>query len=378
MATGNVHPTRDTNQLADLLDSPEIAGLVAKLQETRWTGRPGYPVRAMVGMALVKSLYALPTWTRVARLVADHVGLRSVLGCAPTHWACYRFTTKLRQHSAALADCMGAVLDSLRDALPEMGKHIAIDGSDLPAYANGMRFLRKNGPERERYSDPDASWGHRSAVSTRKGGGYYGYKVHAAVCTTTGLPIAWTVETASRSELEFVNRLLDVTKLRGFAPEYAMLDKGYDGRFVYEACAKRGIRPIIPLRNEDKPGANLGGAPECEHGTWTFAGADDKRGASKWRCPTGECTPASAWVKADRLHPLVPRDSKRYRDLYRQRGAVEREFGRLKHEWAMLPLRVRRIDRVRLHADLSILGQLTVALDRARSAQETHSLSSTA
>jgi hypothetical protein len=72
------------------------------------------------------------------------------------------------------------------------------------------------------------------------------------------------------------------------------------------------------------------------------------------------------WVKADRLHPLVPRGTKRFRALYHQRGAVEREFGRLKHEWALLPLRVRRIERVRLHADLSILARLTVALDKAR------------
>ncbi len=56
-------------------------------------------------------------------------------------------------------------------------------------------------PRRERYSDPDASWGHRSAVSTRKGGGFYGYKVHAAVCALTGLPLAWTVETARDAEL---------------------------------------------------------------------------------------------------------------------------------------------------------------------------------
>jgi hypothetical protein len=182
---------------------------------------------------------------------------------------------------------------------------------------------------RERYSDPDASWGHRSAISTRAAGGYYGYKVHSAVCTTTGLPVAWTVETAHDSELQFVNQLLDGVIARGFTPDYAMLDKGYDGRYVYEACEKRGIRPIIPLRNEDKPGANLGGAPECEHGTWTFVGADDKRGATKGRCPTRDCSPASVWIKADRLHPLVPRASKRWRDLYNRRGAVEREFGSL-------------------------------------------------
>lgn len=43
--------------------------------------------------------------------------------------------------------------------------------------------VTKGGPERERFSDPDASWGHRSAVSTPTGGGFYGFKLHLAVDT---------------------------------------------------------------------------------------------------------------------------------------------------------------------------------------------------
>jgi hypothetical protein len=97
-----------------------------------------------------------------------------------------------------------------------------------------------------------------------------------------------------------------------------------------------------------------------------FAGADFKRKATKWRCPTGECEPKSRWIKADRLHPLIPRETERSRKLYSSRGAVEREFGRLKHEWALLPLRVRGLDRVRLHADLTILAKLACALARVR------------
>ena len=50
----------------------------------------------------------------------------------------------------------------------------------------------------------------------------------------------------------------------------------------------------------------------------------------------------------------------------RQRGAVERENGRLKNEWALSPLRVRRIERVRLHAVLTILARLATALAKAR------------
>jgi len=68
------------------------------------------------------------------------------------------------------------------------------------------------------------------------------------------------------------------------------------------------------------------------------------------------------------LQPLVPRQTLRWKGLYRGRASVERAFGRLKNEWALAPLRVRRIERVQLHADLTILAQLTTALNRSQEA----------
>ena len=52
----------------------------------------------------------------------------------------------------------------------------------------------------------------------------------------------------------------------------------------------------------------------------------------------------------------------RWRGLYRGRAAVEREFGRLNNEWALSPLRVRGLECVQLHADLTILAKLAIAL----------------
>jgi IS5 family transposase len=369
MTTVKVARRSVAENLSGILDSPEVARLTDELQATRWTGRPGYPLRAMIGMALAKSLYALPTWTRTVALVREHRELAAVIapdGDVPSVYACYRFTAKLRHHTHLLEGCIASVVKELKKRNPVLGWDVAIDASDMPAYANGQRFLSKGGKEREKYSDPDASWGHRSAVSTRKGGGFYGYRIHMAVCSKTDLPLAWTVETAKANETLFVAPLLDKLHGLGIDPETCAMDKGYDAGGMHEACATRGIDPVIPLkqtpavkRGEHKP-------PSCEHGEWTFAGADRKRKAAKWRCPTGECKPASVWIKADRLHPLIPYKAERWKRLYRKRASVERGFGRLKNESALAPLRVRGIERVRLHADLTVFSQLSAALNRER------------
>jgi transposase len=307
-------PRRRVAELAAILDSAEIQRLIEDLEATKWTGRPGYPIRALLGVALAKSIYAIPTWSSMIALVHEHEALQRALGAVPSVYAAYRFAGKLRAHSELLDGCIGRVLAQLQAANPGMGESIAIDASDLPAYANGQRYVSNGGREREvsEYSDPDASWGHRSAVSTRKGGGFYGYRIHAAVCTMTGLPLAWEVRTARDHELPVALPLLDRVLERRAVGTVAM-DKGYDQAMIYDGCHARGADAIVPLKK------TRFAIPACK--------------------------------------TRVPRDE-RWRKLYKARGAVEREFGRLKHEWALLPLRVRGFACVRLHVDLTILAKL--------------------
>lgn len=319
MAVPKVPRRSVATEVATILDSPEVAALVAELDALRWVGRRGYGARAMLGACIVKALYALPTWTRTADLIAEHPGLSDALGGTPSHWACYRFARKLRTERERIADCLDALAAALREHYPDMGHEVAIDASDMPAYANGQRYIYNGGPERQVYSDPDASWGHRSAVSTRKGGGFYGYRIHAAVCASTGLPLAWRVETARSHESMHVASLLDAVTARGFSPVTVAMDMGYDNARVYAECVERDVVPIIPLRKNS-------GLRESS----------------------------------------IPRSSDEWKRLYRGRSAVEREFGRLKHHYALAMLRVRGIERVRLHADLTILGRLALALAKAR------------
>jgi hypothetical protein len=333
VATGKVARSTAVGDVAELLDSPEIAALIAELDALRWTGRKGFGVRALVGACLVKTLYALPTWTWVAALIEEHPGLSQALGAKPSVWACYRFARKLRENRPLLADCLNRVTTSLQAEYPEIGRDVVIDSSNLDAWASGHRTIRKDGPERVRFADVDASWGHRSAISTRAAGSFFGFKIHAAVCTATGLPLAWRIETARRNDSLFAAPLLDALHARGFQPETCAMDKGYDNARVHDECEARNCHPVIPLRGARGKQSVL---PTCE--------------------------------RASRLMPRIPRHTQRFRELYAGRGAIEREFGYLKHTFGLAPLRVRGLERVRLHADLVMLGRLGQALSRAREA----------
>lgn len=241
MATDTVPRRAVAESVATILDSPEVASLIEELnagpldREAR--------LRRTGSARSVHRQGALRDPSLDACRRPDRRSPRSVGGAGgtPSHWACYRFATKLRKHRAPLAACIDALAVSLREQFPEMGKDVAIDASDLPAWANGQRFLYNHGPERQAYSDPDASWGHRSAISTRKGGGFYGYKIQMAACTATGLPLAWRVETARHHESTFVAPLLDAVTARGFKPVTCAMDKGYDNGRIYAECAERGV-----------------------------------------------------------------------------------------------------------------------------------------
>ena len=332
MAFGKVARRTVVSDVAALLDSPEIAPLIAELDALRWTGRKGYGARALLGACLVKSLFGLPTWTFVAALVAEHPGLQAAIGGNPSVWAMYRFARKLNANRPALEACLDACAASLRAQHPDFGRDVAIDASDLPAWGNGQRYVSHGGKERERYADPDASWGHRSAVSTRKGGGFYGFKIQAAVCTKTGLPLAWQVASARHHESTFVASLLDAILARGFKPETCAMDKGYDASRVYAECEARDVLPVIPLK-----------------------GMKGKQ-------------PVLPIGMGGRLLPMIPRHTQRFRDLYTGRGAVERTFAELKTYYGLTPLRVRGQAKVQLHADLTILAKLGRSLLHDREA----------
>jgi transposase len=392
MASAILPRRRDVGTVEFILGSAEIQALIDEIEADYICGRRGYGPRRLVAVTLCKFLYVEPSWAATVEIVRGNPRLMTVCGCAdesavPSPDAMYRFMAKLRQHPDWLESLIRRLQEGVRELRPTYGKKVAGDGTDLPAYANGQKYVNAGGEERKVFSDPDASWGHRGAVSTRKGGGFYGYKPHGIVCPDEELPVAWTTRTAKDAEIRQVEPLLDTAEARGFEIELGIFDKGYDVGPIYNLFHQRGKRVVIPLKDSEE-GRDGYAVPECKHGRktyrWVYAGTDLKRQASKWRCPLGKCKPKSVWLPLDRFHPAIPRQlfhlpdpngkkdyaqNPRSKKTYGQRGAVERFWSRLKDEWGLKRgLRVRRLDRVAQHVDLTVIVYLAFGLARLRAA----------
>jgi hypothetical protein len=184
---------RNAETVAMILAFPEIKGFISSIDAAYVCGRRGYGTPRLVSVWLVRHLYVLPTWTATVKIVCDNPRVMAVCGCADqgevhSPEAMYRFLKKLRANPEWLNALIQALQAAIRELRPNFGRTLAGDGTDLEAYANGQKYVKRGGPLRTRFSDPDASWGHRGSISTRKGGGFYGYKPHGLVCCDESFP----------------------------------------------------------------------------------------------------------------------------------------------------------------------------------------------
>jgi hypothetical protein len=104
----------------------------------------------------------------------------------------------------------------------------------LPGYTNGQKYLYEGGAERKTYSDLDASWSHRSAVSAREAGRLLRLQAPPGR-VRRDKPAAGVADGDGQGgRVQLRGAAADAVKARGFRPEVAVLDMGYDHEVVYQ------------------------------------------------------------------------------------------------------------------------------------------------
>ncbi|MGM0124305.1 hypothetical protein IGI37_002764 [Enterococcus sp. AZ194] len=204
----------------------------------------------------------------------------------------------------------------------------------------------------KRYSDPNATWGWESSKERY----FYGYNAYLLSTYNAerklDLPLYLRMVSAKRHDS--VSALIGLAEFRDLCPEFKMKgflsDSASDNYETYHLLKEWKIPAFIALNNR-KEGTftykqveiNSNGIPICEGGLeMTYDGRETKRSRAKFRCPAKmkkciKCPlekPCSSspygrtvYTKTDdnpRFFTEVPRDSKQWRTIMKQRTNIER------------------------------------------------------
>ena len=264
--------------------------------------------------------------------------------------------------------------------------NVAIDASKLTAYEHSVPISRipENNPT-------FPNWGGKLDTN----GNFIkwiGWKMHALVDTTSGIPISYIITPANIADMDVAEKLIQ--KMMDdydeeIHPKYYMMDAGYDKPKLYDAIhTKFHGQAIIPInwRNTKTPpeGMNMEGQLVCAMNYPYVYGGNDN-GTIRLLCPHAcgkcDCPMGSAWctcaasgyvgkvkIKDDPRFITAPfRGTPAFEKLYNQRTSVERTFGDLKDNYNLDNIRVSKMERAKVFMDLSCIALLASRLSDAAS-----------
>jgi len=291
--------------LAELSDVDEE--LIEALRGPVRRGPRGYDPETLWHCYVTYYLLGRPSVSDLIRLLHDNPYIARACGIdssrgIPSQPTFSRFFTKLSKRlvRGQVNQVFHRLTRKFYRILPELGKSVAMDATDIKAWSNGGH---------KEPTDKDAGWIVKTGTNGR-GKFTWGYKVSILVDTTYELPVAVHVMSGNRNDLNAAPALLSQARwINGrFHPQYVIADAGYSSEALRHLVRRqyRGV-PIIKTNPTHKRA-----------------------------------------VKA------YPEDAE-WQDIYDRRTRIERVFSRLKANRKLNSLRVRGINKVRVHCLLSVI-----------------------
>ena len=367
--------------VAAILDAIDASPLLARLWQYRWNARPGYPLASLWRAYVASFILNHRSTNELIRRLHDDRDLRRLCGfnVIPHRTTFNRFISRLSHHQDLVTECLAGLTNRLAETLPRFGEKVAVDSTVVRTHSN---------PNRRVVSDPEVSW---TAKADNKGERewHFGYKYHALVDATYGIPITGFTTTAKRNDSPELPRLLAqaVSAHEWFAPRNVLADRGYDSEANHQAVMARGAIPIIAIRKGWRGRLHEGiydneGSPSClGQVAMEYVRTDPQRG-HLYRCPSEGCELKKrrgvlhcrdeVWENRSdnlRLFGQVRRGSQEWKDLYGLRQSVERIFKSLKQSRRLEAHCLRGLRNIGLHNTMSVLAFQATALTRIFSGQ---------
>jgi len=294
----------------DSLDLECVREFLMSLYHRGGAGRKPYPAVSMLKAQLLKHLRRVPSDRRLALLLKRNRRIARACGFkrkTPSHGLFTQFRHRLG--TEGYQRVFSVLVKQLVDGGVVKGEVVALDGTAIKAYSQRSLDNKTGKSDRE------------ARVGRGRRGFLLGYKVHTACCTSSELPLAFTVQPCNMNEKRFIKPLLKKLKGLGISFRTVLADAQYDSARVRKTVREYGAEPVIPYRKTSRIKNAL------------KVGKD-----------------------------FVVRGVKRLVKLFRKRVSIERVFSRAK-EWLLLDhLRVRGLEQAFIHVCLSFSAMLVVAL----------------
>ena len=382
----------DFRQLLETLDDDPI---IARLQDYRPTGRPGWHLRTLWNAYLASFFLDLPHINALIRRLHDDPALREVCGFEedgqlPHRTTFNRFISRLSSHSDLVEECLNLLTEGMKDLMPGFGDEVSIDSTSVRTHSNPTKKSKVTGE----VTDPEAAWGHKTdARSIKKDGKelFFGYKVHMVADATHDLPITLKVMAANHNDSPQLPGLMDKAyhTFDWFSPSVATGDRGYDAKSNFEYLyLKQGIDPVIHIR---KPTAHDGlyegifnalAIPLCMGMEPMQYMGQTGEGKYIFRCQsegchlkdstqggTRHCDTVITEDPLDNLRVLggkTRRNTPEWKELYARRQSIERIFKSQKESRRLEDHCVRGLKHITLHCLMSTLTYQATALAKAK------------
>ena len=367
---------------------PEAQALIDAIAKKRRNTRPGYSACNMLRACCIKYLLNERYVVGLIERLHGSARLRDLCGFAtvPSESTFSRFFRFVSEHPVESEAIRIRMVNELHRQLPDIGRVVAIDGTDIESHAN---------PTREVVSDPEAAWGHRTRKGRNKKKGdpdtepYFGYKMIAIGDVTYGVPLLHIVVPANKNESPLLRDLVELVRetYEWFNPEYLLADRGYDAQVNHQFLDDLGIKPIIHIRQstaDDKLHDGIYstmGIPTCDSKKkMEYLWTDPVTGEHLYRCsPDGcklkprssgavrYCDTTEHWEDPKqnlRVLSIVARASKLWKILYGKRPVIERYFSSGKQSRLLNSVLYLTKAKVVAHVGMSEMTYLATMLAR--------------
>ena len=274
-------------------------------------GRPGYEPKILWHCYVAYYYLGLPSVYDLIRALYDNPFIAEACSIVspyeiPSQSTFSRFFAKLasQRYRTLVRNVSRDLTRRLYETLPDFGKSVAIDSTDIKAWSNGAK-KGKNG----KVSDPDAGWIVKANTEGNKKF-VWGYKAHILCDTQYELPMVIDISKGNLHDVNMATPLLQQARYTygKFFPDFVICDAGYSSDALRRVI-KRQYRaePII----DPNPGHRKAFARTIKTPEWKM--------------------------------------------IYNRRTAIERLNGRLKAHRRLDSVRVKGRFKVRIHAMLSVI-----------------------